>query len=49
MNYRSIAFPLIGACTGGYSSDCVLKIMRDEAEKQAFDGQIRIVRFKESR
>jgi O-acetyl-ADP-ribose deacetylase (regulator of RNase III) len=48
-NYRSIAFPLIGAGTGGYSSDCVLKIMRDEAEKNAFRGEVRIVRFKESR
>jgi len=44
-SYRTIAFPLIGAGTGGYASEKVLEIMQDEAEKNEFDGEIRIVRF----
>ena len=43
--FDSIAFPLIGAGTGGGSPDEVLMIMRDEISKCAFDGEVRIVRF----
>ena len=43
--FRSIAFPLIGAGTGGGSPDRVLQIMRDELGQQSFDGEVRIVRF----
>jgi O-acetyl-ADP-ribose deacetylase (regulator of RNase III) len=43
--YRSIALPLIGAGTGGYPPEKVLEIMQDEAGKNEFDGEIRIVRF----
>jgi O-acetyl-ADP-ribose deacetylase len=45
--YRSIAFPLIGAGTGGYSPHKVLKIMQDEAGKHEYDGEVRIVRFRQ--
>jgi len=43
--YRSIAFPLIGAGTGGYPPEKALEIMRDEAGKNEYDGEVRIVRF----
>jgi O-acetyl-ADP-ribose deacetylase (regulator of RNase III) len=44
--YRSIAFPLIGAGTGGLSASRVLAIMRDEAQKHTYDGEVRIVQFR---
>jgi O-acetyl-ADP-ribose deacetylase (regulator of RNase III) len=44
--YRSIAFPLIGAGTGGYSPEKVLTIMRDEVGKHEYDGEVRIVRYR---
>jgi len=44
--YRSIAFPLIGAGTGGFPPEKVLEIMRDEAGKSQYDGEVRIVRFR---
>jgi O-acetyl-ADP-ribose deacetylase len=43
--YQSIAFPLIGAGTGGYAPDKVVAIMEDEAGKAAYQGEVRIVRF----
>ena len=43
---RSIAFPLIGAGTGGHSSERVLEIMQDEVGKTEFEGEIRIVRLR---
>ena len=45
-NIESIAFPLIGAGTGGGSPDDVLAMMQDELANCAFDGLIRIVRFR---
>lgn len=44
--YQSIAFPLIGAGSGGLDADKVLGIMVETLEECAFDGNIRIVRFK---
>ena len=44
--YRSIAFPLIGAGTGGYPPEKVREIMQDEAGQQEYGGEIRIVRFR---
>jgi O-acetyl-ADP-ribose deacetylase (regulator of RNase III) len=44
--YLSIAFPLIGAGAGGYPPEKVLEIMKDEAGKNEYDGEVRIVRFK---
>ena len=43
--YRSIAFPLIGAGTGGFQPEQALAIMQDEAGKTEYDGEVRIVRF----
>ena len=43
--YQSIAFPLIGAGTGGGSPADVLKLMQDELSQCEFDGLVRIVRF----
>jgi O-acetyl-ADP-ribose deacetylase (regulator of RNase III) len=45
-NYQSIAFPLIGAGTGGFPPDQVLTIMQQEAEKASYNGEIRFVKFK---
>ena len=44
--YRSIAFPLIGAGTGGVPSEKALDVMQDEVRKIAYDGEVRIVRYK---
>lgn len=43
--FHSIAFPLIGAGTGGFAADKVLSIMKDELGQCEFDGLARIVRF----
>ena len=43
--YRAIAFPLIGAGTGGFQPEQALAIMQDEAGKTEYDGEVRIVRF----
>lgn len=43
---QSIAFPLIGAGTGGGSAEQVLSMMRDELSNCDFDGLVRIVRFR---
>jgi O-acetyl-ADP-ribose deacetylase (regulator of RNase III) len=47
--YRSIAFPLIGAGTGGMAPEKVQEIMRAEAVKADFDGEVRIVRLPDKR
>ena len=44
--YRSIAFPLIGAGTGGGKEQEVEAIMRAELEPLNFDGEVRIVRYR---
>jgi O-acetyl-ADP-ribose deacetylase (regulator of RNase III) len=44
--YCSIAFPLIGAGTGGFSSERALAIMQDEAQKAAYNGEVRFIRYK---
>ncbi len=44
--YQSIAFPLIGAGSGGGKPERVLEIMRDELAQIEFDGEVRIVQFK---
>lgn len=45
-NYNSIGFPLIGAGTGGYSSDQALEIMTSELSKITYQGVVKIVRFR---
>lgn len=44
--FRSIAFPLIGAGTGGASADRVLGWMSQELESIEYDGEVVIVRYK---
>jgi O-acetyl-ADP-ribose deacetylase (regulator of RNase III) len=44
--YRSIAFPLIGAGSGGGRSDRVQAWMRDELQKINFDGRVLVVRYR---
>jgi O-acetyl-ADP-ribose deacetylase (regulator of RNase III) len=46
--YRSIAFPLIGAGTGGFQPERALAIMQDEAGRNEYDGDVWIVRFRPS-
>ena len=47
--YRSIAFPLIGAGTAGYSPERTLEIMQDEARRFDYDGEVRLVRYQPAR
>jgi len=44
--FRSVAFPLIGAGTGGGQSDRVQAIMEDEIQKSGFSGEVLLVRFR---
>jgi O-acetyl-ADP-ribose deacetylase (regulator of RNase III) len=44
--YRSIAFPLIGAGSGGGKPDRVLAIMQGELAMLEFDGEVRLVRYR---
>jgi len=46
-NIQSIAFPLIGAGTGGGSAEEVLSMMQDELSGCDFEGLVRIVRFRQ--
>ena len=43
---RSVAFPLIGAGTGGRKEAAVVEWMKDELEGLEFDGEVRLVRFR---
>jgi O-acetyl-ADP-ribose deacetylase (regulator of RNase III) len=43
--HRSVAFPLIGAGTGGFSPERTIEIMQHEIEAIDFPGEIRIVRY----
>ena len=42
-HFQSIAFPMIGAGTGGGSPSTVLEIMKDELRSIDFDGEVRFV------
>ncbi|WP_425615940.1 macro domain-containing protein [Anatilimnocola sp. NA78] len=44
-NYQSIAFPLIGAGSGGGSEDRVLGWMENELQQAAYPGRVVVVRF----
>ena len=44
--YRSIAFPLIGAGSGGGKAERVLAWMRRELETIDYEGEVRIVRYR---
>lgn len=43
---QSIAFPLIGAGTGGLSPDRVSAIMQDELQAVEYDGKVVLVRYR---
>ena len=45
-NFRSIAFPLIGAGSGGGRTERVEAWMLDELKQLEFDGLVIVVRFK---
>jgi O-acetyl-ADP-ribose deacetylase (regulator of RNase III) len=44
--YRSLAFPLIGAGSGGRSPAKVLEWMSDELRSIEYEGEVRIVRYR---
>jgi O-acetyl-ADP-ribose deacetylase (regulator of RNase III) len=44
-NFRTIAFPLIGAGTGGFPPDQTQRLMADTLASLAFEGDVRIVRY----
>ncbi|MGL4942446.1 MAG: macro domain-containing protein [Thermoguttaceae bacterium] len=46
LGYRSIAFPLIGAGTGGFSQQKTLDMIHEEIERSEFDGEVVIVKYK---
>ena len=46
LGHHSIAFPLIGAGTGGGKPDQVQAMIEDELQECQLDGEVRIVRFK---
>jgi O-acetyl-ADP-ribose deacetylase (regulator of RNase III) len=44
--FRSVALPLIGAGTGGRSTEQTQRIIEEELRVIDFDGEIRIVRYR---
>jgi O-acetyl-ADP-ribose deacetylase (regulator of RNase III) len=44
--FRSIAFPLVGAGVGGGAEERVKAWMQDEMARASFDGEVRIVLFR---
>ena len=44
--FRSVAFPLVGAGSGGGNPDRVLGLMADELSRIEFDGEVRVVRYR---
>jgi O-acetyl-ADP-ribose deacetylase (regulator of RNase III) len=44
--FDRVAFPLIGAGTGGFSEDAAERLMLDELCAVAFPGEVRLVRFR---
>lgn len=46
--FRSVAFPLIGAGSGGGSPEQIESLMKDELQAIAFDGEVCLVRFRKS-
>lgn len=43
--YQSVAFPLIGAGSGGAKQELVKRWMLDELQRIVFDGEVRVVEF----
>lgn len=44
--FRSLAFPLIGAGSGGGRAEQVLGWMQDELQRIDYDGEVRIVQYR---
>jgi O-acetyl-ADP-ribose deacetylase len=44
--YRSIAFPVIGAGSGGMGEERARALLLDELDRASFEGEIRVVVFK---
>ena len=44
--FRSLAFPLIGAGTGGFRPDEALRLMMEVLTQHPFNGETRIVRYR---
>lgn len=44
--FRSVAFPLIGAGSGGGSPERIQQMMVEELAAIPFDGEVRVVRFR---
>lgn len=45
-DFKSIAFPLIGAGTGGFKPNRVKEIIEDEISKSEYNGEVLIVTYK---
>ena len=45
-DFRSLAFPLIGAGSGGGRAERVLSWMQDELQRIDYDGEVRIVQYR---
>mgnify|MGYP001065081859 FL=1 len=43
--FASIAFPIIGAGSGGFKEDIALELMREELAAIDYDGEVVLVRF----
>ena len=43
--FRSLAFPLVGAGTGGFRAADVERLMLNTLDELAFDGEVRVVRY----
>jgi O-acetyl-ADP-ribose deacetylase (regulator of RNase III) len=48
-SFRSIAFPLIGAGSGGGSVERIQQLIVDELSGVTFDGEVYVVRFSKKR
>lgn len=44
--FASIAFPIIGAGSGGFREDEALALMQEELTKTTYEGEVVIVRFR---
>lgn len=44
--YRSIAFPIVGAGTGGFDTERSLRIMTEAAQATPYEGEIIFVRYR---
>lgn len=49
LNFQSIAFPLIGAGSGGGKPERVQQIMLDELSKSEYEGKVVVVRYASTR